>query len=101
MPTISTPQRGSASSALPPWILLFWLALVCPRRGRPCARCRPQLFVSIAVQVAKILGAGRVVAAGRNADRLERALQLGADAVVELDGDGLGERLAAVSKARR
>jgi NADPH:quinone reductase len=38
----------------------------------------------VAVQLAKLLGAGRVVGAGRNAERLERVLQLGADAVVEL-----------------
>jgi NADPH:quinone reductase-like Zn-dependent oxidoreductase len=39
---------------------------------------------SIAVQAAKLLGAGRVVAAGRNAEGLERAARLGADAVVDL-----------------
>ncbi len=41
----------------------------------------------IAVQLAKLLGAGRVVAAGRNRERLERAVSLGADATVELDDD--------------
>jgi NADPH:quinone reductase len=41
----------------------------------------------IAVQLAKLMGAARVVAAGRNAERLERARELGADATVEL-GDG-------------
>ena len=38
----------------------------------------------IAVQAAKLLGAGRVVAAGRDADGLERAARLGADATVDL-----------------
>jgi NADPH2:quinone reductase len=38
----------------------------------------------IAVQAAKLLGAGRVVAAGRNGAQLGRAIELGADAVVEL-----------------
>jgi NADPH:quinone reductase len=42
----------------------------------------------IAVQLAKLLGAARVVAAGRNAERLERARSLGADTTVQLD-DGL------------
>jgi NADPH2:quinone reductase len=42
----------------------------------------------IAVQLAKLMGAARVVAAGRSAERLERALALGADETVEL-GDGL------------
>jgi NADPH:quinone reductase len=43
---------------------------------------------SIALQLAKLLGAARVVAAGRNSERLERALALGADATVTL-GEGL------------
>jgi NADPH2:quinone reductase len=41
----------------------------------------------VALQAAKLLGAGRVVAAGRDAARLERALELGADETVPLDGD--------------
>jgi NADPH2:quinone reductase len=40
----------------------------------------------IAVQAARLLGAGRVVAAGRNPAGLERARELGADATVRLDG---------------
>ncbi len=44
---------------------------------------------SLAVQLAKLMGAERVVAAGRDHDRLERALSLGADATVELSA-GLG-----------
>ncbi len=43
----------------------------------------------VAVQLAKLMGAARVVAAGRDSKRLERALSLGADATVEL-GEGLG-----------
>jgi NADPH:quinone reductase-like Zn-dependent oxidoreductase len=42
----------------------------------------------VAVQIAKLKGATRVVAAGRNPERLERARSLGADASVEL-ADGL------------
>jgi NADPH:quinone reductase len=42
---------------------------------------------SIAVQAARLLGASRVVAAGRNPERLERAARLGADATVVLEGD--------------
>jgi NADPH2:quinone reductase len=38
----------------------------------------------MAVQLAKAMGAGRVVGAGRNAERLERVRELGADDVVEL-----------------
>jgi NADPH:quinone reductase-like Zn-dependent oxidoreductase len=43
---------------------------------------------AIAVQAAKILGAGRVVAAARASERLERQLERGADAIVAIDGDG-------------
>jgi NADPH:quinone reductase-like Zn-dependent oxidoreductase len=39
----------------------------------------------VAVQVAKLLGAARVVAAGRSAAGLERAAQAGADATIRLD----------------
>jgi NADPH2:quinone reductase len=42
---------------------------------------------SVAVQAARLLGASRVVAAGRDTARLERSLKLGADATVPLDGD--------------
>jgi NADPH:quinone reductase-like Zn-dependent oxidoreductase len=47
----------------------------------------------VAVQGAKLLGASRVVAAGRNPDGLARAAELGADATVRLGEDGdLAER---------
>ena len=41
----------------------------------------------VAVQAAKLLGAKRVVAAGRNPERLQRAAELGADATVNLEED--------------
>lgn len=41
----------------------------------------------VAIQGAKFRGAERVVAAGRDAQRLERARELGADETVALDGD--------------
>jgi NADPH:quinone reductase-like Zn-dependent oxidoreductase len=47
----------------------------------------------VAVQLAKLLGATRVIAAGRNAERLDRTKQLGADAVVELGGRGAADDL--------
>src|SRR4029077_20333496 len=43
----------------------------------------------VAVQVAKLLGAARVVAAGRSVAGLERATELGADGTVRLDVDDL------------
>jgi NADPH2:quinone reductase len=48
----------------------------------------------IALQAAKLLGAGRVVAAGRSAERLARARERGADAAVAL-GELEGEQLTA------
>lgn len=50
---------------------------------------------SVAVQAAKILGADRVVAVGRDPSRLARVRELGADATVELGGEDFGELLAA------
>jgi NADPH:quinone reductase len=41
----------------------------------------------MAVQLAKLMGAGRVVGAGRSAEALERARELGADEVVYLGDD--------------
>jgi len=48
---------------------------------------------SVALQAARALGAKRVVAAGRDAARLERARDLGADDTVVLEGDDLADRL--------
>ncbi len=44
---------------------------------------------SIAVQGARLLGAERIVAAGRDEVKLRRALELGADVTVTLDADDL------------
>jgi NADPH:quinone reductase len=54
----------------------------------------------IAVQLARLMGAARVVAAGRSSARLERALALGADAAVELDGERLSERFVEAAGGR-
>jgi NADPH:quinone reductase len=45
----------------------------------------------VAVQAAKLLGAGRVIAASRNDDGRTLALSRGADAVVDLSGDDVDE----------
>jgi NADPH2:quinone reductase len=47
-----------------------------------------------AIQVARLLGAARVVAAGRNPELLERARELGADATVRLEAGLETEQLA-------
>lgn len=45
----------------------------------------------VAVQAAKLLGAGRVIAASRDQAALERALTRGADATVDLNGDDVDD----------
>lgn len=76
------------------WLPLAWLAPV--REGETVLVLGATGNVGgIAVQAAKILGAGRVVAVGRNADRLDRARGLGADEVVEVGDSDFRERLAA------
>lgn len=47
-----------------------------------------------AVQLARAAGVRRVIAAGRDRERLERARELGADAVVALDAEDLPRALA-------
>jgi NADPH:quinone reductase-like Zn-dependent oxidoreductase len=49
----------------------------------------------VAVQAARLLGAARVVAVGRDEQRLQRALALGADETVELGGDDFVDRVRA------
>jgi NADPH2:quinone reductase len=76
------------------WMPLSWLAPI--RTGENVLVLGATGSVgSVAVQAAKVLGAGRVVAVGRDADRLRHVLELGADATVELGGDDFRERLAA------
>lgn len=50
---------------------------------------------AIGVQAAKILGAGQIVAAGRNRDALEKTRDLGADVLIQLGGDDDAKALAA------
>lgn len=53
---------------------------------------------SLAVQIAKLLGAGRVVAGARDPQGLARARELGADATVDLkEIDGLTDRIKQAS----
>ena len=76
------------------WLPLAWLAPVRPGETVLVLGATGSVG-SIAVQAAKILGAGTVVAVGRDVRRLEYIRELGADSVVELGGDDFGERLAA------
>lgn len=65
------------------WLPLTWRARM--RAGETVLVLGATGIVGqIAVQAARLLGAGRVVAAGRDAAGLERAVELGADATVDL-----------------
>ena len=56
---------------------------------------------TIAVQVARLLGAGRVIAAARDERGLSRAKDLGADATVDLkQADGLTDRIKEASQGQ-
>lgn len=68
------------------WMPLAWRAPV--REGdRVLVLGATGTVGQVAVQAAKLLGAAHVVAAGRDREGLERALELGADDAVPLDGD--------------
>ena len=70
-------------AGLAAWLPLAWRAKV--QEGETVLVLGATGVVgTIAVQAAKLLGAGRVVAAGRDADGLRKATERGADAVVDL-----------------
>jgi NADPH:quinone reductase-like Zn-dependent oxidoreductase len=75
------------------WMPLTWLAPV--RDGETVLVLGATGNVgTVAVQAAKLLGAGRVVAVGRDEGRLAAVARLGADATVALGGDDFHDRLA-------
>ena len=84
-------------SGLAAWVALEWRARLAP--GETVLVLGASGVVGqIAVQAAKLLGAGRVVAAARDAAMLEHAGELGADALVRLgDDDDLAGELKAAS----
>ena len=67
------------------WVPVAWKAKVTPA-DRVLVLGASGVVGLVALQAAKLLGAARVVAAGRDLGRLERARELGADAIVDLDG---------------
>jgi NADPH2:quinone reductase len=71
------------------WLPLAWRAPV-RESDRVLVLGATGTVGQVAVQAAKLLGAAHVVAAGRDREALERALELGADEAVTLDGE-LGE----------
>jgi NADPH2:quinone reductase len=75
-------------SGLAAWLALTWRAEL--KEGESVLVLGSSgVLGQIAVQGARLLGAGKVVAAARDTESLERARhELGADAVVELAGEG-------------
>ncbi len=74
-------------AGLAAWLALEWRARL--RDGETVLVLGASGVVGgIAVQAARLLGAGRVIAAARARDGLERARSRGADDVVQLDGAG-------------
>ena len=95
----------STAAALPNPALSSWLPLVWRARLKPgeTALILGATGVSgkLAIQIAKHLGAGRVVAAGRNAQVLETLPSLGADATISLDQSEQDLTAAFVREARQ
>jgi NADPH:quinone reductase-like Zn-dependent oxidoreductase len=75
------------NAGLAGWLTLSWSAQVQPGEKVLILGATGASGL-IAVAAASLLGAGRVVAAGRDPSALERAKSLGADAIVSLAGDG-------------
>jgi NADPH:quinone reductase-like Zn-dependent oxidoreductase len=70
--------------ALSSWLPLIWRAEI--KRGETVLILGATgVAGKLAIQIAKHLGAGRVVAAGRNKDILESLHELGADATISLE----------------
>jgi NADPH2:quinone reductase len=88
VPDAADPALASALgiAGLAGWLPVAWRAPV--REGdRVLVLGATGAVGQVAVQAAKLLGAAHVVAAGRDPKGLERALELGADEAVALDGD--------------
>ena len=80
-------------AGLAAWLPLAWRAQLRP--GETVLVLGATGIVGqLAVQAARLLGAGRVVAAGRDAEMLAHARQLGADATVDLGAVEPGDALA-------
>jgi NADPH:quinone reductase-like Zn-dependent oxidoreductase len=85
------------NTGLGAWLALSWRAGLRPGET-VLVLGATGAFGTVAIQAAKVLGAGRVVAGARPSERLAQLLELGADAVVELDGAAdLHERLRAAA----
>lgn len=91
--TDSLVAASAGTAPLAAWIALTWRAPVRPGDTVVVLGATGSVGL-VAVQAARLLGAGRVVAVGRDADRLGVARSRGADAVIGLDdGRGLAEAI--------
>jgi NADPH:quinone reductase-like Zn-dependent oxidoreductase len=87
-------------SGLAAWLALSWRAQL-EEGEHVLVLGASGVLGQIAVQAAKLLGAGRVVAAARSQEALERSLKLGADATVGLDrGDDLPAAMSEAAEGR-
>ncbi|MGH8783881.1 MAG: zinc-binding dehydrogenase [Cupriavidus necator] len=82
-------ERAAAlgNAGLAAWLPLSWRARMQPGET-VLVLGATGISGLLAVAAAKLLGAGRVIAAGRDVQALQRARRLGADAVVPLDQPG-------------
>jgi NADPH:quinone reductase-like Zn-dependent oxidoreductase len=86
------------NSGLAAWLALEWKAGLEPGETVLVLGATGAVG-NVAVQAARILGAGRVVAAARGGERLEHMRGRGADAVVDLEAEGdLAEALRQASQ---
>jgi len=81
-----------ANTGLAGWLALSWRSGLQPGETVAVLGATGQVG-TVAVQAAKLLGAGRVIAVARAGDRLDRMRERGADAVVDVEADDLTERL--------
>jgi NADPH:quinone reductase-like Zn-dependent oxidoreductase len=87
-------------SGLAAWLALTWRAQLQPGE-HVLVLAASGVLGQIAVQAAKLLGAGRVVAAARSQQGLARCLELGADASVRLGtDDDVPAAMAAAAEGR-
>jgi NADPH2:quinone reductase len=86
LPAGADPARAAATgiAGIAGWVPVAWKAQIRPD-DRVLVLGATGVVGSVALQAAKLLGAGHVVAAGRRREALDRALELGADEAVTLD----------------
>lgn len=93
-PGLDTAMGAAIGNAgLAAWLSLTWRGQLAPGETVLVLGATGAVG-SIAVQLAKLHGAGRIIAAGREPDQLRRAQGLGADTCVRLGTSDTGHRLA-------